>query len=158
MKMVLEYVKNRITEGFPDLDVKAISEAVRTNEEESGTSFEDIKRINEKLIKTKPSLEFVAGFNHKIEEIKEEIDNDRPVIAWVMMPSPQGDFRHSIVITEFDEDKLLIYYNDPVYGKENVPARKFMDMWGELFYILIKIKIGEKKQRKLEEYVNGDNP
>lgn len=129
MKMVLEYVKNRFSGGFPNLDITKISEVLETSADVGGTYFENIKNINGEFRKTKPSLEFVPSLNNKIEDIKEELKNDHPVIAWVMMPDPNGDYPHSIVITDIDEDKLLIYYNDPVYGKESVSIRQFMDMW-----------------------------
>jgi predicted double-glycine peptidase len=144
MKMVLEYVKNKFSEGFPNLDIAEISEILKTSADLSGTTFDNIRNINEAFKKTRPSLEFTPGLNHKFEDIKKEISNNRPVIAWVMMPDPNGDYPHSIVITDIDEDKLLIYYNDPVYGKENVSIREFMDMWDGNSRVLIRIKIGEK--------------
>jgi uncharacterized protein YvpB len=61
-----------------------------------------------------------------------------------MMPDPNGDYPHSIVITDVDEDKLLIYCNDPVYGRQTIPTRQFMNMWNSCSRILIKFKIGEK--------------
>lgn len=126
MKMVLEYVKNKFSGGFPNLDIAKISEILKTSADLGGTTFDNIKNINDAFKKTRPSLEFVPNLNHKIEDIKKEIANNRPVIAWVMMPDPNGDYPHSIVITDIDEDKLLIYYNDPVYGKETIPIREFM--------------------------------
>jgi ABC-type bacteriocin/lantibiotic exporter with double-glycine peptidase domain len=144
MKMVLEYVKNKFSEGFPDLDISKISEVLKTSADLGGTTFENIKNINEVFRKTRPSLEFIVGLNHKLEDIKKEISNNRPVIAWVMMRDPNGDYPHSIVITDIDEDKLLIYYNDPVYGKENISIREFMDMWDGNSRVLIRIRIGEK--------------
>jgi uncharacterized protein YvpB len=159
MKMVLDYARNNFSENCPNLDVTKISEVIKTSADNGGTTFANIKHINEQLKKTRPSLEFVADFGHKFEGIKKEITNGRPVIAWIAIPSPQGDFNHSIVITGFDEDKLIIYYNDPVYGRESVPTLQFMNMWNGCFRILIKIEIGEKKQRLMEEYVEkGDKP
>jgi len=156
MKMVLDYVRNNFSENCPNLDVPKISEVIKTTAD-GGTNFEDIKHINDQLKKARPSLEFVADIDHKFEAIKEEIANNRPVIAWIAVPSPNGDYNHSIVITGFDEDKLIIYYNDPVYGRESVPTLQFMNMWDGCFRILITIKIGEKKQSLLEEYVEeGD--
>ena len=142
--MVLEYVKNRFSEGFSNLDISKISVVLKTSADIGGTTFENIKKINEEFRKTRPSLEFVPGLYHKIEDIKEEITHDRPVIAWVLMPDPNGNWKHSIVITDIDENKLLIYYNDPVYGKENVSIGQFMDMWNGNSRVLIKIRIGEK--------------
>jgi len=144
MKMVLEYVKERFVSGFPNLDIAKISEIVKTSADIGGTTFDNIKNINEEFKKTRPLLEFIPSLNNKIEDVKKEIVDNHPVIAWIMMPDPNGDYPHSIVITDIDEDKLLIYYNDPVYGKETISIREFMDMWDKNFRILIRIKIGEK--------------
>jgi hypothetical protein len=152
MKMVLEYVKNRFSEGFPNLDISKISNVLKTSADIGGTTFENIKNINEEFRKTRPSLEFVPGLYHKIEDIKEEITHDRPVIAWVLMPDPNGNWKHSIVITDIDENKLLIYYNAPVYGKETVSIRQFMEMWNGNSRVLIRIKMGEKVT--LSEYMD----
>jgi len=134
------------------LDISKISNVLKTSADIGGTTFENIKNINEEFRKTRPSLEFVPGLYHKIEDIKEEITHDRPVIAWVLMPDPNGNWKHSIVITDIDENKLLIYYNDPVYGKETVSIRQFMEMWNGNSRVLIRIKMGEKVT--LSEYMD----
>lgn len=134
------------------MDISKISNVLKTSADIGGTTFENIKNINEEFRKTRPSLEFVPGLYHKIEDIKEEITHDRPVIAWVLMPDPNGNWKHSIVITDIDENKLLIYYNDPVYGKETVSIRQFMEMWNGNSRVLIRIKMGEKVT--LSEYMD----
>jgi len=134
------------------LDISKISNVLKTSADIGGTTFENIKNINEEFRKTRPSLEFVPGLYHKIEDIKEEITHDRPVIAWVLMPDPNGNWKHSIVITDIDENKLLIYYNAPVYGKETVSIRQFMEMWNGNSRVLIRIKMGEKVT--LSEYMD----
>jgi ABC-type bacteriocin/lantibiotic exporter with double-glycine peptidase domain len=145
MKMVLEYVKEKFSSGFPKLDIAKISEVLKTSADIGGTTLDNIKNINDEFRKTRPSLEFVSGINHKIEDIVKEVkDNQLPVIAWLMMPDPNGDYPHSIVITDIDEDNLIIYYNDPVYGKETMSIRDFTDMWDGNSRVLIRIKIGEK--------------
>ena len=100
--MVLDYARNNFSENCPNLDVAKISEVIKTSADNGGTTFDNIKHINEELKKTKPSVEFIADFGHKFEDIKKEISNNRPVIAWIAVPSPHGDFNHSIVITGFD--------------------------------------------------------
>ena len=134
------------------MDISKISNVLKTSADIGGTTFENIKNINQEFRKTRPSLEFVPSLYHKIEDIKEEIAHDRPVIAWVLMPDPNGNWKHSIVITDIDENKLLIYYNDPVYGKETVSIRQFMEMWDGNARVLIRIKIGEKVT--LSEYMD----
>jgi ABC-type bacteriocin/lantibiotic exporter with double-glycine peptidase domain len=143
--MILKYIKDRFTSGFPDLSLSAISEAVKTSADLGGTTFENIENINELFKKTSPSLEIVPDFRRKFEEIIEEVKkNHRPVIAWVLMNDSNGNYEHAIVITDVDEDKLIIYCNDPVYGRQTIPTRRFMEMWNGCFRILIKFKIGEK--------------
>jgi len=143
--MVLRYLANRFTSGFPNLDLATISEAVKASADIGGTNFKNIHKINSLFDKTSPSLDIVPSFRCKFEEIVEEIKKyGRPVISWIMMPDPNGDFEHSVVITDVDEEKLLIYCNDPVYGRTTIPTRKFIEMWNGCFRILIKFKIGEK--------------
>jgi len=145
MKMVLEYIKEKFSSGFPSLDVAKISELLKTSADIGGTYLDNIKNINGEFRKAKPSLEFIPNTDQKIEDIIEEVkENQLPVIAWVMMPDPNGDYPHSIVITDLDEDKLIIYYNDPVYGKETMSIRDFTHMWDGNARVLIRIKIGEK--------------
>jgi len=155
MKMVLEYIRNKFSEGFPDLGISLIAKTVKASADEGGTTFENVELINEKLKKVRPSLRFVAGSGHRFAEIKEELTNDHPVITWVMMPSSQGDFPHSLVIRGIKEQELLIYCNDPVYGREEIPIRKFIDMWEKSFRILIKVEIGEEQQRSIDEWVEN---
>lgn len=143
--MVLRYLANRFTSGFPNLDLVTISEAVKASADIGGTNFENIHNVNSLFDKTSPSLDIVPSFGCKFEEIIEEIKkHGRPVIAWIMMPDPNGDFEHSVVVTDADEQKLLIYCNDPVYGRTTIPTRKFIEMWNGCVRILIKFKIGEK--------------
>jgi len=158
MKMVLEYIRDKFSEGLPDLHSSIIAKTIKTKSsvDEGGTTFENIELINEKLKKARPSLRFTAVSGQNLNEIRDELGNDRPVIAWVMMPSSQGDYPHSKVITGIDdEEKLQIYCNDPVYEKEEMPIRKFWDMWERAYRILIKVEIGEEKQRSIEEWVNN---
>ena len=158
MKMVLEYIRDKFSEGLPDLDSSIIAKTIKTkaSADEGGTTFENIELINEKLKKTRPSLRFVAVWGQNFSEIKDELENDHPVIAWVMMPSSQGDYPHSKVITGIDdEEKLLIYCNDPVYEREDIPLTKFYNMWERAYRILIKVEIGEEKQRSIEEWVSN---
>jgi hypothetical protein len=143
--MVLKYIKDKFTSGFPDLSLSAISEAVKASADIGGTYFENIQNINSLFEKTSPSLEIVPKSRCRFEEIVDEVKKkERPVIAWVMMPDPNGDYEHAIVITDLDEDRLIIYFNDPVYGKQTVPSTRFIDMWNGCYRILIKFKIGEK--------------
>lgn len=69
--MVTDFLKDRFVSGFPVLSSAMISDSVRCGV--GGTTFSNIKRINELFKKTKPSLQIIASFNNKFEEILEEI-------------------------------------------------------------------------------------
>jgi hypothetical protein len=104
--MVLVSIKDRFSAGFPDLSLSEISKAIKTSADEGGTTFENIENINKLFKKTSPSLEIVPDFGHKFEDIVEEVKKKlRPVIAWILMPDPNGSYEHAIVITDVDEDK-----------------------------------------------------
>lgn len=155
IKMILEYIRKKFPD-VPELDLPTITKSLKTDE--GGTMFTNLKGINKPLLKSFPSVDFIAGWGHKLGEIEEELNQLKcPVIAWISMPSPQGEFSHSIVITGVDRKNLIIYYNDPIYGKKQIPLGQFISMWEKNFGILIKAKIGERSQRLIEEYVRENN-
>lgn len=161
MKMVLEYIKDNFSSGLPDLDSTLIGETIKTKKgtglDDGGTTFENITLINEKLKKTRPPLKFSIIPWQKISGIKKELKNDHPVVVGVMMPSPHGDYGHSKVVTGIDdEENLVIYSNDPVYGKEEIPLQDFLLMWGKAYKIIIKIEIGEENQTSIEDWVKSN--
>lgn len=155
IRMVLEFVRNQNPSGYiPNLNVEEISEAIGTDE--LGTALENVKKINKKLVKAVPSIEFVAEINCSFAEVENEILQGKPVIAWVKIPFP-----HSIVVTGLNKESLILYYNDPQKGKVKIEMGRFMSNWNETDNVLIKVKIGEKIQRIIPEYAekseqNGD--
>ena len=157
--MVLEYIQDRFSEGFPDLSSSVIAETIKTKPsslvDDGGTTFENIELINEKLKHTRPSLRFIMSADKKISDIKNELNKGLPVIVGVMMPSSQEPYGHSKVITGIDdEENLLIFCNDPVYEKEELPLTQFIPMWKEAFRLMIKVEIGEEGQTSIEQYLN----
>jgi hypothetical protein len=119
--MVLNFIKNRFKSGFPDLGLGAISEAVKASADIGGTYFENIKGINQHFRKTSPSLEISPESRCAFKDIVDDIKKKQcPVIAWVTMEDPVAPYRHAIVITDIDEDKLIIYLRG--VGEENPGA------------------------------------
>jgi hypothetical protein len=149
IKMVLEFLRVQNRGGYiPNMDVREIAETVATDE--LGTSLENVRKINEKLVKAVPSLEFAPEVNCGFAELEREIVQGKPVIAWVRIP-----FSHSIVVTGVDTALLTVYYNDPQKGKRQMEMGKFMSSWLEADNVLIKVKVGEKLQRIMPEYVEN---
>jgi len=146
IKMVLDSIRAQNTNGYiPTMNVEEISMTIGTDE--LGTSLEDVEKINEKLVKAIPSIEFVAEMNRGFDEIEKEILQGKPVIAWIKIP-----YAHSVVITGVDKTLLTVYYNDPQRGKKQMDMGKFISCWQEADNTLIKVKIGEKIQRIMPEY------
>jgi len=147
IKMILEFVRQQNTTGYvPNMNIEEISQAIGTDE--LGTPLQGIEKINEKLLKAVPSIEFEAKMNCTFSEIEKEIQDGRPVIAWIKTP-----FAHSILVTGLNREALVLYYNDPQRGKRQIEMGKFMSAWESIDNVLIKVEIGGKIQRVIPEFV-----
>ncbi len=149
--MVFDYVNGSLTDQLPNREIDDIGSIIGTKED--GTPFEEIKKINKAIVEATPSVEFDAEYKaHKFNEVLEEIANNRPVIAWVAVEE-NGIFNHSVVITGVDMTTQLIYYNDHIYGQSMEPIGKFISKWDKVDTILIKLKLGAREQKSLDEWV-----
>jgi hypothetical protein len=154
--MVLDYVvENTSEDGNLDLEIDDICKIVRTTSD--GTVFEDVKNINsdERIQKAIPSIEFVVKYeHHALDEIEDELRGGRPTIAWILPPDVvDREMQHSIVVTGINRTAYRVYYNDPFFGEKEMELGKFMSCWDETDRTLIKIKVGERVQRLLDEWV-----
>jgi hypothetical protein len=100
--------------------IKTIARIVRT-EVGRGTSFDDIPRINTRLLPSIPSVRFYAEYPCAWDDIVKENNEGKPIIAWVWLPDsrdPSGErgCGHSVVITDLDLSLGEIYFNDPIRG------------------------------------------
>lgn len=72
----------------------------------------------QQLIEAKTSFKVEIKTHPTLEDIQQELDNNRPVIALVNMYSlyqepDQGDSYHVLVITGYDKNKKVFLVNDP---------------------------------------------
>jgi predicted double-glycine peptidase len=157
LKMVLEYVKNACSVCFPNLTIKEIAESIGTTVED-GTLFDDVERINDnkKIMQAIPSLGFVTEYACRFSGIEQEIHSERPVIAWILMTDKSREFKHSVVITGLDMEGNLIYYNDPIYGSVEKEIGTFISMWEKVDTVLIRVRIGDREQREMLEFVGEE--
>jgi len=154
IKMIFMYISNCLEGHAPNLDIDDIAEIIETKID--GTLLENVRNLNTDLtvLRAIPSLEFDVDLRmHSLSEIEDEINNNRPVIAWVEMSEGIHRCAHAIVITGLDKDKDLIYYNDPMFGEVQEEIGAFMSRWERVDRLLIKVKIGKREQRLLDEYV-----
>jgi uncharacterized protein YvpB len=106
----------------------------------------------------RPSIEFelIPKF-HPLDELATEIDARQPPIAWIWSYDKEKlrKFDHAVVITGVENGR--VYYNDPVFGKKDDSSDDFLTKWDDEDRVLIKVKIGKKKEKMLEEFLNGFN-
>lgn len=156
--MVLDYINSSL-KGNLNIEIEDIAGTVRTTRD--GTVFNNVNRINsnKEILRAIPSIEVTAKYeHHALKDIEDEIQNGRPVIAWVQLP--EGSTRnmsHSIVITDINRGGYVIYYNDPIFGEQQKNLGEFMDMWDRTDRILIKVKVGEREQRLLDEWIRRNS-
>lgn len=158
--MVFMYIGNCLGGRAPNLDIDEIGNIVETAID--GTLPEKVMNLNRnrEVLKAIPSLEFDVDLRtHAFSEIEQEIESNRPVIAWVELADARGLRKtvHAIVITGLNRERHLIYYNDPMFGEREEDIGVFMSGWENVDRILVKIKIGQKEQRILDEYVQKEN-
>lgn len=158
--MILDYLNKFLKETksdavLPDFEVSDIAKIVNTKED--GTLLDDVKQINQNpaILRAIPSIEFEAKVLCSFAEIEAEISDHRPVIAWLVISSNGTEFKHSVVVKKLDMNAHLIYYNDPIFGARQENIGNFMSMWEKLDRILIKVKIGKKEQRLLDEWLQN---
>jgi predicted double-glycine peptidase len=99
-----------------------------------------------------PSIEFEYEIKrHAIDEIEEELDelNKQPMIAWVTLMKGRKA-AHAVVVTGLEN--RIVYFNDPIYGKQEEDLATFLTRWEDQDRTLIKVKIGKKRQKMLEEF------
>ena len=152
------YISNCLEGRAPDIDIDDISEITETRND--GTLIEDVRNLNEnkQVIQMIPSLEFDVSLNpHSLSEIEDELENHRPLIAFVELSDGNRRCPHAVVITGFKKNgEHLIFYNDPIFGEQEEEIGSFMSRWERVDRVLVKVKIGKREQRLLEEYTRKE--
>lgn len=154
IKMIFMYISNCLEGCAPNLDIDDIAKIIETRDD--GTLFEKVRNLNTNLdvLRIIPSLEFDVDVKMRsLPEIEEEVEKaHRPVIALIGSSDPIRRWVHAIVVTGLDKEKHLIYYNDPVFGEVEEDIGMFMSKWEGADRFLIKVKIGMREQKLLDEY------
>lgn len=158
IKMIFNYIGNFLEGHAPNLDIDDIAEIIDTRRD--GTLPQNVRNLNTDLhvLRAIPSLEFDVDLKmHSLSEIEEEIEGNRPAIAWVELSDAAGHTcSHAVVVTGIDRQEDLIYYNDPMLGEMQQEIGAFLSRWENEDRFLIKVKIGKREQRLLDEYVQKE--
>jgi predicted double-glycine peptidase len=155
--MTLDYVRKVLSESgtpqVPSFELPQIAKIVGTTV--VGTELKNVRNMNEALEKAIPSVEFDVDFkSHDFKEIEEELAKSRPCIAWLLVrETGSREYWHSVVIRGFDRRNQTVSVNDPQRGQMDMQTAQFIEEWEGTERTLIKLKVGEKIQRKLTEYM-----
>lgn len=157
VKMVLNYVSQDLGINIPNLDLNDIRRIVRTQAD--GTLPYDVARINQKLRPASHRVEFIPSEGNSFHDIEEELEGKRPVIAWILKTVDNIGFYHAVVITHVDKDRLIVGYDDPMFGKQEYPVPSFLNDWEECENnLLIRLSIDRKPpQKELEDFPHDLN-
>ena len=149
------YIANDFKGRAPDFDLEKIGKIIETKGD--GTFPEKVSNLNDvkEVASAIPSIEFEIELkSHSLDEIVRELNDKQPPIAWIRLYDNEHikSCAHAVVVTEIDKEKGKISYNDPIFGEKSELITDFITRWDEEDRVLIKVKIGKKKQRMLEEY------
>ncbi len=152
LKMVLDYLREATGDSkIPDFSLRQIAKIVHTKID--GTDFPDIQEINEKLERPIPSLEFeVDDRSHQFREIEDALEHQCPAIAWLHFDTGEGECCHAAVVVGYDRVGQTIMLNDPLRGQITLTVGDFMGEWQRTEQMLIRVKLGDRLQRRITEY------
>ncbi|WGM90694.1 MAG: papain-like cysteine protease family protein [Candidatus Bathyarchaeum tardum] len=158
VKMVLMFIKNFYPQGrVPDFDLEEIGKIIDTRAD--GTYPNMILNLNSvpEVLAAIPSIEFEYALKwHTLTELETEIGDGQPPIVMIDLKDDQHRCKHAVVITEVNESTNQVYFNDPIYGERSMYIPDFLASWDSWDREVVKIKIGKKKQRMLEEFGNQE--
>jgi len=151
--MVIDYAIDELGITQKRLRLSTIAKTVRADPE-AGTAPGDIELINIALLDSFPEIQIVDSKGGTFQIIKHEIDERRPVIAWIVIAEDEGDLLfHSVVVNGYNDDLTILYYVDPEMDNMNyqlsVPIGKFVDEMLTVEGHLIRMKITIKGQQDL---------
>lgn len=151
--MVLKALHSK-HEGIVVPSIERISEIIGTTQ--LGTEFNSIEKINFLIEESIPSVEFKTDTSYPSwDSIVNDLKDQKPVITWIECHDLLGiPFTHSIVIDGYSKNK--VFYKDPLYGiiEENITS--FLTKWDAVDRYTIRVKVGERIERKLTEFIKGE--
>jgi hypothetical protein len=155
MKMCLDFVcKKYKVRGLSVFSIKKIAKITRTTVID-GTPPRAVEKINEHLLRARPSISFVYREGSKFPEIDKELNkNCLPVIAYLNpkeKPQIERHYKlmHAVVLVEYDSLNHMVYYDDPEEDNEataiqSLDVGTFNSLW-EWERKWVQILLGEKQ-------------
>ena len=151
--MVIDYAIDELGVKQKRLKLRTIAKIVGAHPE-AGTPPGNIEHINILLGDSFPEIRMMDSVGGTFSVIKEEIDEGRPVVAWIKIAEDEEDLLfHSVVVNGYDEHLTTIYYIDPEQDTNNYqlkdPIGTFIDDKLTVDGHLIRMKTTIKGQQDL---------
>jgi len=119
LKMVIDHAIDNLGIKQKRLSLKKIARALGTHKL-AGTIPENVELINQLLTESVPQIQFKSQISARFDEIRKELDERKPVIAWINIAQDKSDLaRHSIVVIGYNLEKNEIYFVDPEMTVDN---------------------------------------
>ena len=119
VKMVIDFAIDELGVKQKRLSLRKIADALQTHKY-GGTVRNNIELINSLLADSVPQIRFQSQVLARFDDIKKEIDEGRPVIAWIdIAPSDEDILKHAVIVKCYDLQKGEIKFVDPEMTLEN---------------------------------------
>ncbi|MCF2136881.1 MAG: hypothetical protein K9W43_06505 [Candidatus Thorarchaeota archaeon] len=123
-----------------------------------GTPLQNIELLNGRPefrqfpYRPKFTFSYATGFSL----IQEEITAGRPVIVYLAEPHDDCVIHHAIVVTGYSDDLTLIHVNNPLSdGPSDIPSGAFLELWGHIFNVHVRIQVTEHRDTQLTDFGVG---
>ncbi len=150
VKMVVQFFAGKFAD-LPNPEMDALKKAMHYGPD--GTPLDGVTDVNKILKGTVHQLEFSWKEFAVFSDIKEELDNGRPVIAWIKQ-NRDLPISHSILIKATAQNDLRVQVNDP--DSEEITefdTTTFMNAWNNSDRVLIRARVVERgAQRQIGDF------
>jgi len=152
-KIVINYAVDKFQIKQKKSSIRTIAKILCTDED-WGTVPGNVEFVNILLGKSRPKMQFQRQISRRYTEITTEIDEKRPIIAWI---DPQkivnDEVWHVVVVNGYDADQRKIFFVDPLlreeYWQKEAESSHFMEERLGPKGMLIKLIIGGSGQQTL---------
>jgi len=123
--------------------------------QQDGTPLENVERLNGHGRVTghlyQPQFSYTWATN--IGFLWHEIDEGRPVIAYVLRRHLDAQFVHAVVVRGYSNDKTTMHINDPLEcGPAHVPTSRFIHEWESLYRTVARVTVIESRDTKIPDF------
>jgi hypothetical protein len=112
-----------------------------------GSRLCDVEKLNheKRITRHRWKPRFHCGPATSMQSLWDELQDGRPLIAFLLVEKPDGRMKHAVVLTGHSRDKTEVTYLDPLNESpvtENTGA--FLEKWESLYRYCVHLDITEE--------------